>query len=181
MSDHHTRVRVSSRREFLGLALTAAGVLWLPREVWGKDAVSLPGEVRQALAKSPLVYVAPLRSDGSESNCHAEVWFVLAPGGREVLVVTSRETWRARAVRAGLDRARLWVGDFGVWKKSDRFRSGPGFLARASFETGAGARRRALEAFGAKYEGEWEKWGPRFRNGLADGSRVLLRYRPTTK
>ena len=37
---------------------------------------------------------------------------------------------------------------------------------------------RALEAFGAKYADEWGSWGPRFRDGLADGSRVLLRYRP---
>ena len=37
----------------------------------------------------------------------------------------------------------------------------------------------ALAAFGAKYPDEWDKWEPRFRKGLADGSRVLIRYRPS--
>ena len=33
-----------------------------------------------------------------------------------------------------------------------------------------------LEIMGTKYSGEWRTWGPRFRNGLADGSRVMIRY-----
>ena len=32
----------------------------------------------------------------------------------------------------------------------------------------------ALAAFGEKYPDEWDKWEPRFRKGLADGSRVLV-------
>jgi hypothetical protein len=181
MSDDLVRVRTWSRREFVGAALTAAGALWLPRGGWGEEATPLSEEALSALAESPLVYVSPLRSDGSESRCHGEVWFVRASGGEDVLVVGSRDGWRARAVRRGLDQARLWVGDFGVWKRSERFRNGPSFLARASFETDVVARARALEAFGAKYSDEWGKWGPRFRNGLADGSRVLIRYQPASE
>ena len=37
---------------------------------------------------------------------------------------------------------------------------------------------RALESFGVKYPSQWSSWGPRFSKGLADGSRVMIRYRP---
>ena len=132
--------------------------------------------LRGALAASPLVYVSPLRKDGSESACHGEVWFVAE--GDDVLIVTAADRWKAKAIAAGRDRARLWVGDFGVWTRADgKWQNAPSFTARASFEKDAAARARALEAYGKKYPDEWDKWGPRFRTGLADGSRVLIRYR----
>ena len=34
-----------------------------------------------------------------------------------------------------------------------------------------------LQRLGKKYADEWATWGPRFRNGLASGQRVMLRYR----
>lgn len=163
-----------SRRQFLVAAAVGAGTLCLP--VRGRAGSKLTETVRTALEKSPLVYVSPLKRDGSESTCHGEVWFVR--DGEDVLVVTASERWKARAVRLGLTRTRLWVGDFGVWKRSDRFRSGPSFEAEASFESDSVAIEKALEAFGTKYADEWDKWGPRFRKGLAEGSRVLIRYRP---
>jgi hypothetical protein len=166
-----------TRRTFL--VATAAGVagVLLPRRTWG-DGGAVSEAARAALGASPLVYVSPLRKDGAESTCHGEVWFV--PDGADVLVVTAADRWKARAIGAGLDRARLWVGDFGVWTRaSGRWKSGPTFLASAAFEKDAAARERALGAFGRKYPDEWDKWGPRFRDGLADGSRVLIRYAPT--
>ena len=54
---------------------------------------------------SALVYLTPLHRSGKESTCHAEVWFVYFEGA--FYVVTASDAWRARAVRAGLDRARL--------------------------------------------------------------------------
>jgi hypothetical protein len=167
-----------TRRGFLAGA--AAGAVWL---AWPRlaraDAFSLPEGARTALRTSPLVYVSPLRKDGAESSCHGEVWFVT--DGADVLVVTAAERWKARSLAAGLDRARLWVGDFGVWSRSGgRFKSAPSFVARVAFEKDAAARERALASFGAKYPDEWGKWGPRFREGLADGSRVLIRYAPVS-
>lgn len=165
-----------SRRRFLGQAAGALGALLIPRRLWAEPETPDAESLRQALAQSPLVYVSPLRSDGSESTCHAEVWFVT--DGDDVLIVTTRDRWRARAVQRGLRQARLWVGDFGVWKKSDRFRTGPHFVARASLESDPHVRERALERYGRKYAQQgWQKWGPRFRQGFADGSRVLIRYR----
>lgn len=164
-----------TRRQFLAGSAAGAAALWLPRRAFGDEAD--PGvALKAALAASPLVYVSPLRKDGSESTCHGEVWFVAE--GDDVLVVTAAERWKARALSQGLDRARLWVGDFGVWTRSGgKFKSAPGFDARASFEKDAAAHTRALQSFGKKYPAEWDKWGPRFRAGLADGTRVLIRYR----
>ena len=168
-----------SRRSFLNLTVASGAALLLPRGVLGADeAFTLPDATRAALAESSLIYLSPLRSNGAESSCHGEVWFVR--DGAELLVVTTRDRWKALAVRRGLDRARIWVGEFGQWKKSDgRFKTGPTFLAKASFDAKDSPIEEVLDAFGAKYPTEWEKWASRFREGLADGSRVLIRYRPS--
>jgi hypothetical protein len=168
-----------SRRSFLrALTAAAAALLLPPGRLRADQAFALPDAVRVALEESPLVYLSPLRSDGSESECHGEVWYVR--DGGDLLVVTAADRWKALAVGRGLDGARIWVGDFGQWKKSDgRFKTGPTFLARARFDAAPAVIEAALEAFGAKYPDEWGKWEPRFRKGLADGSRVLIRYRPS--
>jgi hypothetical protein len=158
------------------MAATGAA-LFLPRGMLRADeAFTLPDATRAALGESPLIYLSPLRSNGAESTCHGEVWFV--QDGAELLVVTASDRWKALAVDRGLDRARIWVGDFGQWKKSDgRFKTGPTFLTKARFDAEDPVIEAALTAFGAKYPEEWDKWEPRFRKGLADGSRVLIRYR----
>jgi len=130
------------------------------------------------LGTSALVYVSPLVTGGAESTCHGEVWFVA--DGQDALVVTAADRWKAVAIGKGHTGARLWVGEFGVWTKSGgRFRSAPSFEATASFEVDPAAQAKALAAFGTKYPDEWDKWGPRFKDGLADGSRVLIRYTPS--
>lgn len=79
----------------------------------------------------------------------------------------------------GLDRARLWVGDVGVWTDSDgAYRRLPSTMASASMITDPAEHERLLEVFGDKYSLEWIIWGRRFRNGLEDGSRVMIRYAP---
>jgi len=169
-------LRGITRRQFLALGGAGAAALAWPRAARAL-AYELPQAAKDALAKSPLVYVSPLKKDGSESTCHGEVWFVQE--GSDVVVVTAADRWKARAIASGHDRARLWVGDFGVWTRSGgKFKTAPTFLARASFDPGPVQRERALEAFGKKYPAEWDTWGPRFRDGLVDGSRVLLRYEP---
>ncbi len=84
------------------------------------------------------------------------------------------------AIGKGLTKARLWVGDHGVWGSGDAWKQSPTSLADATLETQASAHEHALSLFGSKYTREWSSWGPRFKNGLADGSRVLIRYRPTS-
>ena len=133
---------------------------------------------QEALGKSDLVYITPLKNGGAESTCHAEVWFAF--DGASVFVVTSSKAWRARAVTLGLDQARLWVGEYGEWKDAkEAYRKAPDLLATAALIEDPQTQSRALELFGQKYHVEWLVWGPRFHNGLKDGSRVMLQYTPT--
>jgi len=170
-----------SRRAFLRGAAMLSGAVWLPASLArSRDAgFRVSGATRAAIETSKLIYLTPIRSDGSESACHAEVWF--CPDGADLLVVTKAGLWRSEAVKRGRDRARIWVGDFGVWKRSNgAFRNAPSFLAQAEHvSSDAKAVERTLKAMSAKYAEEgWSTYGPRFKEGLADGSRVLLRYRP---
>ena len=170
-----------SRRDFVRGAAALSGAVLLPASVsWPKDPefrVSL--DAQAAIEKSKLIYITPIKSDGNESACHAEVWF--HADGADLLVVTKQELWRSQAVKRGLDRARIWVGDFGVWKRSKgAFRKAPTFLAQVEhISSDAEAVERTLKSMAVKYADEgWTTYGPLFKEGLADGSRVLLRYRP---
>jgi hypothetical protein len=163
-----------SRRTILRAAGSGAavGLLGVAGSAARADAVA------GALAASDLVYLSPLRASGAESRCQAEVWFVAE--GTDILVVTATGSWRARALRAGLPRARIWIGDLGVWTRAEgRYRSLPQVEAVGSLVEDSAEQARVLGLFGAKYPVSWVLWGPRFRRGLEDGSRVMLRYRVT--
>jgi hypothetical protein len=162
-------------------AAALSGVVLLPASLArSRDTEFRVSKAAQAaIETSKLIYITPVKSDGKESACHAEVWFYA--DGADLLVVTKQALWRSQAIQRGLDRARIWVGDHGVWKSSDAaFRNAPSFLAQAEhISSDAQAVGRTLKAMGVKYADEgWSTYGPRFKKGLADGSRVLLRYRP---
>jgi hypothetical protein len=164
---------MATRRKSLatGLVLLAGGALGpLGRQARAQS-------LEQAIEESDLIYLTPLKSDGSESRCQGEVWF--ARHEADLFVVTSSDAWRARAVERGLTRTRVWVGDVGVWSSSGgRYRTLPKVGADASIVTEADVHDAVLDVMGDKYRMSWLVWGPRFRSGLADGSRVMLRYRP---
>jgi len=155
--------------------------LWpLAQPVRSRAAATLPDATRSALAESPYVYISPLRSDGSESSCHGEVWFGWIDGA--VVVNTGPDRWKSRAIARGLDRARIWVGDHGRWKKmvgkSEAFRAAPSFEAKAEITKEPGLIDRLLEQYDVKYPDEIGAWRDKMKNGVADGSRVLIRYTP---
>jgi hypothetical protein len=165
---------MTTRRSLLQLAGAVLASAVVPAR-----AAAAASAARQALHDSDLVYITPLKRDGGESRCHAEVWF--AYDGHDLFVVTSSTAWRSRAIAQGLNRARLWVGDFGNWQKSDgKYRQAPELMAVGAGVDDATEQTRVLELFGDKYRLEWIVWGPRFKNGLADGSRVMLRYAPVS-
>ncbi len=155
-----------NRRDSLwSLAMLAAGAALPVR------AQTLPA----AADTSEVIYITPIRSDGQESRCQSEVWFTR--DGLSLYVVTAHDAWRAEAVRRGLTTARIWVGDVGVWSRSDgAYRNLPVVQGKASLETDTLRHAAILALMGQKYTREWPTWGPRFRDGLADGSRVMLRY-----
>ena len=135
--------------------------------------------LQTAMNESELIYVAPILSDGGASRCQAEVWFV--HHASNLYVVTANDAWRAQAVGKGLTRTQIWVGDVGAWNDSNgAYRELPQIQAVSSQVSDADSQSSVLDAMGDKYRLEWVVWGPRFRNGLADGSRVILRYQPVT-
>ncbi len=166
------------RRAFLAGTLAALALPWLPRTA--RAAPELPEATRGALETSPYVYVSPLRRDGSESTCHAEVWFAWIDGA--VVLITARTGWKVRALARGLDRARIWVGDRGRWRgvlgHNEAFRSAPSFVARAEESKQAALLDRLLAAYDRKYPDEIPRWRDRMRSEFASGQRALLRYVP---
>lgn len=163
---------ILSRRQFLasGTVLMLAGP-GMTRLAGG----AAPAAVA-SLDSSQLIYLTPLLADGRESVCHAEIWFV--HHNEEVYVCTPSDAWRTMALKHGLIRARIWVGEFGAWTQAkDAFRAAPTLVLEGRLETAPAMHAEVLKVFGQKYAAEWGKWGPRFSDGLADGSRSLLRYR----
>ena len=154
------------RRELLKAGTSAAVLTMLPWSTQARD-------VKSALTSSNLVYLSPIRANGSLSSCQAEVWYVMV--GADVYVCTATGSWRAQAPRRGVVNTQLWVGDLGVWTRAD-YQSLPSIKGTASVESDAARIETALQLFGQKYASGWDTWGPRFRQGLKDGSRTLLRY-----
>ena len=98
------------------------------------------------------------------------------------MLITSNESWKARSLGRGLDGARIWVGDFGHWKRfighNEAFRAGPTFDARARSVRDEALLDRLLEAYETKYPKEIGDWRDKMRSGFHDGTRVLIRYTP---
>ncbi|UCE86559.1 MAG: hypothetical protein JSU66_02140 [Deltaproteobacteria bacterium] len=141
---------------------------------------ALPPATLRALEASPYVYVSPLLAGGRESTCHGEVWYGWIDGA--VVLTTGTTTWKARSIARGHDEARIWVGDYGRWKtltgRSEDFRAGPSFVARARIVEDSALLDRLLRIFDKKYPDEIGRWRDRMRRGHASGERVLIRYRP---
>jgi hypothetical protein len=162
------------RREVLRGGAVLLGALLLPAAgARAQGGFELAAETRAALEKQPLVYISPLRKDGKESRCHGEVWYFIDQG--DVVIGTDPARWKARAVQSGRDRARIWVPKS---SGAQGYKDALSFEARARLEPDRAVFDRLFERFAAKYGGEWDTWGPRFRDGYADGTRVVLRYTP---
>lgn len=131
--------------------------------------------ILQGLNESDLIYLSPIKSNGRESSCQAEIWFVY--DGASCYVVTRTGSWRATAPSKGLTSTRIWVGDLGEWTgPNGKHVELPTYVAKASIEPDKAEQERVLELFGDKYSMSWLVWGPRFRKGLTDGSRTMLKY-----
>ena len=140
-------------------------------------ALGLLPLVAKAAKESELIYLSPVKSDGNLSSCQAEIWFI--GDGEDFYVVTANDAWRAEAIGRGLTQAKVWVGDVGQWKSSrGKYKELPSVMTTASVVNDPVEHARLLTAMGDKYAREWGTWGPRFKRGLADGSRVMLRYSP---
>ena len=166
---------MTNRRRILEVAAIGFGMAALApmRRAFAEAA---PDALTKALDKSEVLYMTPIKSNGQESKCHAEVWFAHVNGA--IYVCSEATTWRARAVQKGLTKARVWVGDYGPWKKAnDAFKKAPTADVTASLVMAADKQAPVLDAMGDKYKASWLRWGPEFRDGLKSGKRVLIEYR----
>jgi hypothetical protein len=152
------------RRSLLGcvaatvlIAATAAVVV----------AADLPAELTRALETSRYVYIATARKTGGY-GAPAEIWFMYDQGA--VWVASPPTTWRVKRIRAGRRTARIAVGA----------KDGPSFTATGSLVRDPAVYERLFATFAKKYPEGWRQYESRFRAGLNDGSRVLIRYAPAT-
>ena len=160
-----------SRRQLTFGILATPILLTVARNV---HAESKPPE---ELSTSKLIYLTPIKSDGEESQCKAEIWFAYHED--EIFVVTPKEAWRAEAIRKDLTDTRIWVGEFGNWKQSkEAYRDAPELMATGSIVEDKEIHAAVLKTMGEKYSDEWPRWGPRFKSALEDGSRVMIKYKP---
>lgn len=147
--------------------MRAAVALMLALACAGTPAAAdvLPADVERALANATYVYVATERKDGGFGT-PAEIWFMWDADA--VWVASPPTSWRAKRIRAGRTKARIAVGR----------RDGPTFAAEGAFVRDPAVYEKLCATFAKKYPQGWPKYEANFRNGLRDGSRVLMRYRP---
>ena len=164
-----------NRRQLLKSGLATAAGVTMGAALAPSVAIADGSPAVAALDKSQLIYLTPVLSNGNESACHGEVWFI--HHDKQIYVVTQSDAWRAEAVRKGLTKAKIWIGEFGMWKSADnKYRSAPYLEINGAIESDRSKHTELLPIFGQKYAAEWSTWGPRFRDGLSNGSRVMLRY-----
>ena len=156
------------RRTFLKATASASVLVAVPWQQLMAD------EIDKALLDSDLVYLSPIKADGSLSKCQAEIWYVMVD--RDLYVCSRSRSWRVRAPRKGIVNTQFWVGDLGVWKRA-KYQTLPKIKGIASIETDEDRMEAALQQFGKKYPSGWGTWGPRFRKGLKEGNRTMIRYR----
>ena len=165
-----------TRRELIELGAAALAALAWPQ----RSSAALGSDVTGLLERSEFVYVCPLKSDGSESRCHGEVWYGWLDA--DVVLITARTSWKARAVARGLERTRIWVGDHGrvggFLGGGDAFRRGPSFEARAQRSSDGALLERLMTTYRLKYPKEIGSWESRMRSGFESAERILIRYVP---
>jgi len=155
-----TRATVPSRLfALVVLAAVASTLVSVPR------AAALSAEIEQALRTSTYVYIASKRKDGSFGK-PAEIWFMYHDGA--VWVASPTTTWRAKRIKANRPKARIAVGKL----------DGPTFKAKGSVVKDPALYEEMYRTFAKKYPDGWPKYEQQFRKGLADGSRVLIKYEP---
>ncbi|MBI3770000.1 MAG: hypothetical protein HY271_16125 [Deltaproteobacteria bacterium] len=128
-------------------------------------ATELPAAIREQLTSSTYVYIATQRKDGSFSK-PAEIWFMYHDSA--VWVGTPPTTWRVKRIKHRRPNAKIAVG------KPD----GPSFDAVGSIVKDAKVADLLFETYAKKYPDRWPGYTERFKNGMKDGSRVLVKYVP---
>ena len=131
-------------------------------------------EIPEELKTSKLIYLTPIKSDGEESKCQGEVWFVYLDS--KIYVTTASDAWRTEAIRKDLKEARIWIGEYGNWTQAkEKYKEAPDLMIVGSILDDEEEFPEILEAFNDKYPGEGRY--PRvFKEEIEEGKRVVLCY-----
>jgi hypothetical protein len=121
--------------------------------------------LQKALAHSTYVYIASTRKSGKLGK-PAEIWFMYHDGA--VYVASPPTTWRVRRIKAGRTTAKIAVGK----------PEGPSFMATGAIVDKPDLYPVLFATYAKKYGEAWTRFEPRFRSGLKDGSRLLIKYTP---
>jgi hypothetical protein len=85
-----------------------------------------------------------------------------------VWVASPVTTHRVKRIQAGQTKAKIAIG------KTD----GPSFTAKGSIVKDPEVNKVLFETFAKKYSDRWSSLEEQFRDGLANGSRALIKYEP---
>ena len=75
-------------------------------------------------------------------------------------------THRVKRIKAGQTKAKITIG------KPD----GPSFNAKGSIVKDAEVNKAMFESYAKKYADGWSSYEKQFKDGLANGSRTLIKY-----
>jgi general stress protein 26 len=125
----------------------------------------LTPELQKALDSSKYVYVQSARKDGALGKA-AEIWFMHHNGA--VWVSSPVATHRVKRIQTGRTKAKVWIG------KTD----GPAFNAKGAIVKDPEVNEVLFKTFAKKYSDGWSSHEKSFRDGLANGSRMLIKYEP---
>lgn len=158
---HHRRDGCSAATWGL-VAAAIAALIGCAQQV---RVIELAPDMEAALVGSRYVYISSMRRDGTFGT-PAEIWFMYEQGA--VWVASPISSWRVRRIVAGRPTVMIAVGNAG----------GPSFRATGSIVSNANAYAAFFRTLAEKYPQEWPTYEQRFRAGLLDGTRVLIRYQP---
>jgi hypothetical protein len=151
------------RQQWIGvLTALAIGLSGMTTPV---QSAPLSAEQQKTLDSSKYVYIQSERKDGQFGKA-AEIWFFSHNGA--VWVCSPNTAHRVKRIQAGKTKAKIAIG------KPD----GPSFNAKGSVVKDAEVNKVMFESFAKKYADGWSSYEKNFRDGIADGSRTLIKYEP---
>ena len=127
------------------------------------QSAGISTEQQKALDSAKYVYIQSARKDGTLGS-PAEIWFFHHQGA--VWVCSPKTTHRVKRIQARQTKAKVAIG------KKD----GPSFNAKGSVVKDEAVNKVMFETFAKKYADGWSSYEKQFKEGLADGSRTLIKY-----
>jgi hypothetical protein len=139
-------------------------------------APALGAAPTQPAENNDLVYIAPLHKSGSLNYCQAALWYLTV--GTDIYVCVGSKSQHAQTASDGSCKAELTFGDF-TSAAHIHSQNSKGIMAEATIVQSEVIKESVLERLSQKYRSVWHAYGRTLEQGLANGSKTLLKYRLT--